>query len=125
MTQAVAEKVSVESATLTKATTRAAKLLGINNQTLATILGLSDTTVWRMANGGFYLQKGQKEFELAVLFVRLYRSLDAIVSGDDKVAQSWLNNQNEIWDDAPINLIQKIEGLMNVVHYLDSQRARV
>jgi hypothetical protein len=125
MASIIAERVSVENATLTKATVRAAKKLGINNRTLAAILGLSEATVSRMTKGEFHLERGQKAFELGVLFVRLYRSLDAIVSGDEEVAKSWINNQHAVWRDAPINIIQNVTGLVNVIQYLDARRARI
>jgi hypothetical protein len=125
MAQAVADEASPDSAALTKATVRAARKLGVNNRTLAAILGLSEPSVSRMTRGEFHLERGQKSFELGVLFVRLYRSLDAIVSGDEDVAKSWMSNQNRVWGDAPINVIQDIPGLMNVIQYLDTRRARV
>ena len=71
------------------------------------------------------LQPGQKSFELAVLFVRLYRSLDAIVGGDDAVAGLWLKNRNTALSAEPLALIQTVPGLMNVIQYLDARRAVV
>jgi hypothetical protein len=76
-----------------------------------------------MRSGDYTLKRGQKAFELAVLFVRLYRSLDAIVGGDDAVASSWLKNRNTALDAAPLALIQSVSGLMNVLQYLDARRA--
>jgi len=92
---------------------------------LANVIGVSEATVSRMRSGDFTLQPGQKSFELAVLFVRLYRSLDAIVGGDDTVARAWLKNVNTALDGAPLNLIQTIPGLMHVIDYLDARRAVV
>jgi Protein of unknown function (DUF2384) len=57
--------------------------------------------------------------------VRLYRSLDAIVGGDDAVAASWLKNHNTALNGEPLALIQTISGLTNVVAYLDARRAIV
>lgn len=110
---------------LTKATLRAATRLGLTNKFLAAVIGVSEATVSRMSGGGYKLQHGQKSFELAVLFVRLYRSLDAIVGGDDAVAASWLKNRNTVLDAEPLALIQTIPGLMNVIQYLDARRAVV
>ena len=110
---------------LTKATLRAATQLGLTNKLLATVIGVSEATVSRMRSGHYMLQRGQKSFELAVLFVRLYRSLDAIVGGDDAVAGSWLKNRNTALDAEPIALIQTVPGLMNVIQYLDARRAVV
>ena len=114
-----------QAAVLTKATLRAATQLGLTNKLLATVIGVSEATVSRMRSGDYTLQRGQKPFELAVLFVRLYRSLDAIVGGDDAVAGSWLKNRNTMLDAEPLALIQTVPGLMNVIQYLDARRAVV
>jgi Protein of unknown function (DUF2384) len=114
-----------QTAVLTKATLRAATQLGLTNKLLATVIGVSEATVSRMRGGDYTLQRGQKSFELAVLFVRLYRSLDAIVGGDDAVAGSWLKNRNTVLDAEPLALIQTVPGLMNVIQYLDARRAVV
>jgi hypothetical protein len=114
-----------ESATLTTAVLRAADLLGVTGTVLAKVLGVSDSTVSRMNSGTYALQRREKAFELAVLFVRLYRSLDAIVGGDDAVAASWLKNHNTALDGEPIDLIQTVPGLMNAIAYLDARRAIV
>ena len=112
-------------AIVTKATLRAASQLGLTNKLLAAVIGVSEATVSRMRSGEYKLQRGQKSFELAVLFVRLYRSLDAIVGGDDAVAGSWLRNRNTMLGAQPIALIQTVPGLMNVIQYLDARRAVV
>ncbi|MGB6443851.1 MAG: antitoxin Xre/MbcA/ParS toxin-binding domain-containing protein [Xanthobacteraceae bacterium] len=120
-----ADKVTVESVSLTKATLRAADKLGLKNRILASIIGVSEPTVSRMSKGAYFLQPDEKSFELSALFVRLYRSLDAIVGGDEKVAQSWFTNQNSALGDTPINLVRKVSGLIHVIQYLDSRRARI
>jgi hypothetical protein len=78
-----------------------------------------------MRKGTYKLARTQKAFELAVLFVRLYRSLDGIVAGDDSVASDWLKNENTALGARPLELIQSISGLSNVIAYLDSRRAVV
>ncbi len=118
-------RASVESVALTNATLRAAEKLGLKNRTLATIIGVSEPTVSRMSKGAYFLQSGDKPFELSALFVRLYRSLDAITGGDEKVARSWFASQNSALGDTPINLVQKVSGLIHVIQYLDSRRARI
>ena len=126
MAQIKPRPASAESAAvLTKATLRAATQLGLTSKLLATVIGVSEATVSRMRSGDYTLQRGQKSFELAILFVRLYRSLDAIVGGDDAVAGSWLKNRNTVLDAEPRALIQTVPGLMNVIQYLDARRAVV
>ena len=111
--------------TLTKATLRVADKLGINNRTLAAIIGVSEPSVSRMRRGDFKLEQGQKSFELGVLLVRLYRSLDAIVGGDERIAQAWLRNENIALGSTPLSLVQTIPGLINVIQYLDGRRAPI
>jgi hypothetical protein len=112
-------------AVVTKAALRAATRLGLTNKVLANVVGVSEATISRMRAGEYELQAGQKPFELALLFVRLFRSLDAIVGGDDAVASAWLKNANTALRDEPLRLIQTVPGLMNVIQYLDARRAIV
>ena len=114
-----------EAEVVTKAAVRAADLLGLSNKVLSNVLGVSEATVSRMKRDGYVLRKEQKSFELAVLFLRLYRSLDAIVGGDDAIAESWLRNENTVLAEKPITLIQDIAGLLHVIAYLDARRAIV
>jgi hypothetical protein len=110
---------------VTKAALRAAERLRITNAALAKIIGLSEPTISRMYKGTYLLPPESKNFELAVLFVRFYRSLDGIIGGDDSVAADWLKNKNTVLDGVPLELIQSISGLTNVTEYLDSRRAIV
>src|SRR5438105_563714 len=110
---------TVENAVLTKATLRAADLLDITARMLASVIGVSEATVSRMRRDEYLLERGTKPFELAVLFVRLFRSLDAIVGGDTAVARAWLKNANTAFDAAPLEKILTITGLVDVIAYLD------
>jgi transcriptional regulator with XRE-family HTH domain len=101
----------------------AADRLGLTGETLAKILGVSPSSVSRLRTGDYALEPGRKDFEFAVLFVRMYRSLDAIVGGDNTVAAAWLRNQNTALNGRPIELIQTNLGLADVIRYLDSRRA--
>ena len=71
------------------------------------------------------LAPGTKPFELAVLFVRLFRSLDTIAGGNPQVARAWLVNSNAALDGRPVDKIQTTTGLLDVIAYLDARRARV
>ena len=110
---------------LTGAVLRAGTLLGLNQSRLAEILGLSAPQVSRMANGVYVLDEGRKEWELAALFVRLFRSLDALVGSNDVAARDWLNSDNRGLGGRPAELIRSTEGLVRAVHYLDAARGRV
>jgi uncharacterized protein (DUF2384 family) len=114
-----------QSTVVTKAALRAAERLQIKNTVLAKILGISEPTISRMRRGIYFLEPEQKAFELAVLLIRLYRSLDGIVAGDDKIAADWLRNKNNVLDGSPLDLVQTVSGLTYVIDYLDSRRAIV
>ncbi|GLI20941.1 uncharacterized protein (DUF2384 family) [Xanthobacter flavus] len=114
-----------QGAVLTKALLRAADRLGVTGATLAAVIGLSPASLTRMKKGEFALESGTKPFELAILFVRLFRSLDAIAGGDERIARAWLANPNTALDAVPIDKIRTIPGLMDVIAYLDARRAVV
>ena len=112
------------SAVLTKAVARAAERLGITKALLAKILGLSPPTVTRLYSGAYKLDERRKEWEFALLFVRVFRSLDSIV-GDEQAARRWLNSDNRALNGKPIDLIRRTDGIVRVVQYLDASRALV
>jgi hypothetical protein len=112
-----------KAALVAKAALRAASQLKISNRVLAQIIGVSEASVSRAAQGAFRLDG--KPFELALLFVRLFRSLDAIVGGDAATAAKWLRSDNLALGAKPLDLIQRVPGLMDVIAYLDARRALV
>jgi len=110
---------------VTKAVVKAASILDISNTSLGRVLGVSDATVSRMRAGDWTLTADTKPYELSVLFLRLFRGLDAIVGGDAASARSWLRSHNTALNDVPFTLIQTVSGLMQAVQYVDARRARI
>lgn len=111
-------------AVLSKAVARAAERLEVSRALLARVLGLSPATVTRLYAGAYRLEQSRKEWEFALLFVRLFRSLDSIV-GDERTARQWLNSDNRALSGRPVELIRSTEGLVRVVQYLDAARGLV
>ena len=110
---------------LTKAVLRAADILEVPQRTLADIIGVSASTISRAANGGVPVDPGSKAGELAKLWVRVFRSLDAIVGSNDVAARAWLNCANAAFaGEKPIDRLRSAEGLIHVLHYLDTTRGR-
>lgn len=114
-----------EAQVVTKATVAAADRLGLSARTLAGIVGVSEASVSRMKRLDHLLEKGTKPFELALLLIRLFRSLDAITGGDEQVARAWLKNHNTALSGIPAEKILSISGLTDVLAYLDARRALV
>lgn len=112
------------SAVLTKALLAAAARLDLRARHLAAIIGTSEASISRM-RGGRALDPQQKEGELALLFLRLYRSLDALVGGDDDKAKAWLHADNDHLGGIPAERIRTVEGLVDVIQYLDAMRGRL
>jgi uncharacterized protein (DUF2384 family) len=115
------KSVPSESAIVAKAALRAADRLDVTTKLLAKIIGVSEATISRVRRGEHPLEN--KPFELAVMFIRLCRLLDAVIGGDDAVAKAWLRNKNSALKEAPIDLIQSVWGLADVIQYLDARRA--
>ena len=108
---------------LAKATARASVLLGLSGAALARVIGLSEPTVSRLLNGNRPLNPNSKEGELATLLVRVFRSLDALVGNDDQKRVAWMKSPNQALAGVPIELIEKAEGLVATLSYLDGMRA--
>ncbi|MCB9990462.1 MAG: DUF2384 domain-containing protein [Rhodospirillales bacterium] len=115
-----------QEAVITKAALRAAEHIHMTDAELSKVIGVSPSTISRIrGDENRSLSKSAKEYELAVLFVRLYRSLDAITGGDDKSSSAWIRAHNTAINAVPIERIKTIEGLVDVVAYLDSRRAPI
>ena len=109
---------------LAKATLAAAARLGLRNKDVAKVIGTSEASVSRL-RGARGLDPDGKEGELALLFLRLYRSLDALVGGDDVKARAWLHANNDHLGGVPADRIRTVEGLVDVIQYLDAMRGRL
>ncbi|MFN7101985.1 MAG: antitoxin Xre/MbcA/ParS toxin-binding domain-containing protein [Pseudorhizobium sp.] len=116
---------TAEGQVVTKAAVAAADHLGLSARSLAAVIGVSEASVSRMKRLDHRLEKGTKPFELALLLIRLFRSLDAICGGDEAVARSWLRNSNTALGGPPAQLIATVSGLTDVLAYLDARRALV
>jgi hypothetical protein len=109
---------------LTRAVLSAAARLGLRNRRLAEVIGTSEASVSRLS-AGRTIDPASKQGELALLFVRLYRSLDALVGGDDAQARVWLHAPNAHLGAVPADRIRRVEGLVDVIQYLDAMRGRL
>ncbi|MBO0739139.1 MAG: DUF2384 domain-containing protein [Alphaproteobacteria bacterium] len=113
------------SAVVSKAVSRAANLLGLTNAVLARTIGVSEATASRLRAGHYVLEPGSKPYELALLLVRLFRSLDAVTGGDEASLRSWMATTNHALRGVPRELVQTATGLVAAVDYVDAARARV
>lgn len=124
MNAQLADLAPAPEAVLTKAILAAAERLGLKNREMARILGISEASVSRLG-GSRLLDPTTKEGELALLFLRVFRSLDANVGGNGLKAKAWLNAHNNHLAGVPRERLYTVSGLVDVVQYLDAMRGRL
>lgn len=108
-----------------KALARVAAFLDLSGTDLGEIVGLSRSSTSRFLSGHQVLRKESKSYQLALLLVRVFRSLDAISGGDERYNREWLRAENLALGGIPLNMMKRPEGLADVLAYLDSRRAIV
>ena len=119
-----AKPVISDQALVSQSMMAAADFLGLERQQIANAVGLSVPTVARLKNGKPI--PGQKPFELALLLIRIYRALYAIVGGSREQMQHWMKTPNHHFNnEVPVSLIQTPDGLSRVLWYLDAMRGRL
>ncbi len=109
-------------AILSKAIVAVATNLGLSQKELSEIIGSSTSEVSRLFGKKTFLSPNTKEGECALLLIRIYRSLDALLGEDERQCQEWFNNDNAHLGKKPIEMSKKIEGLVELVTYLDAMR---
>ncbi|MFN6134397.1 MAG: antitoxin Xre/MbcA/ParS toxin-binding domain-containing protein [Synechococcaceae cyanobacterium] len=100
---------------------RAADELELSRTALARVLGKDRSTLNR-AKG---MDPASKTGELALLFIRLYRSLSVLVGHDRQQLRHWFHTANRHTGGVPAEQVQRTEGLVEIVHYLDAMRAPI
>jgi len=110
------------SAVLSKALERAAERLGFTAREVAGVLGVSPSSVSRLFHGTRTIDPETKEGELALLFLRVFRSLDGLLGGDGEQSRRWLRAHNHHLAGVPADLLQTAQGLVRVADYLDALR---
>lgn len=114
---------------LTKAILNLAAAYGLTGKELGEIIGLSASSVTRLhkapENKLKLISENSKEGELSLLLIRLYRSLNAMVGNDSVKAKAWLEAENDYFSNKPIEHIKRVDGLVEVVNYLDAMRGKL
>ena len=106
---------------LLQAVLRAADQLELSRTALAQVLGKDRSTLNRSKG----LDPTSKTGELALLLIRLYRSLSVLVGNDRLQLRHWFHTANRHTGGVPAEQVQRTEGLVQIVHYLDAMRAPI
>ncbi|MFK7816933.1 MAG: antitoxin Xre/MbcA/ParS toxin-binding domain-containing protein [Gammaproteobacteria bacterium] len=121
---AQAQRLPSEGEVLAKALLSSKEHLGLTNTELGEIIGKDRTYFTRLRNHNV-LEPNSKEGELALHVIRIYRSLYALEGGDTEAMEEWLNTSNKHLCAIPKALLKNIQGLVQVVEYLDAMRGKV
>jgi hypothetical protein len=124
MAKTLHKSVPKESAVLSKAVGNAANYWGMSNKQLSEVIGVSEASISRLKTGDFFLDQDSKPGELAIVFLRVFRGLDAFMGGDVKNERKWLEADNSALGGVPLELMSKVEGLTSVVRYVDYMRGQ-
>ena len=108
---------------LTKALLRASTRLGMTRRDLSRVIGVSEASASRIGRSRL-VDPGTKEGELALLFLRLFRSLDALLGGNEEQCRAWFSASNQDLGGAPAALVRTAAGLVHVTDHLDALRGK-
>ena len=109
---------------LAKALLNAADQIGLKQTELAAVIGLHRTGITRLRKS-MMLEPASKTGELALLLIRAVRALYALSGGDPVWMQHFMRSHNQMTGGVPVEQIQSIQGLMQVVQYLDAIRGKL
>lgn len=110
-----------KTAVVAKALIHLKETLLLSSETIGQIIGADASTISRI--GKNLDMKENKVFEGAVLLIRVYRSLFALLGGDKAAMIHWLTTPNLDFNQRPpIDCMKSLVGLVEVVQYLDAMR---
>lgn len=112
-------------AVVVRALLRAADLLGLSRKDTARIIGVSAATMSRLAAGERPLLPDSKPGECALLLIRIFRSLDALLGGKEQDVRAWFHAANTHLGGVPAARVQTVAGLVHVAEYLDAMRGKL
>lgn len=110
-------------AVLAKALLRAADQLGLKQGELARTLGVHRSALSRLKHSPT-LDPASKTGELALLLVRIARSLSALTGGDEAWIRHFMRAPNQLSGGVPVEQIGTIQGLVTVLQVVDALRGR-
>jgi hypothetical protein len=105
---------------LTQALLAAGDYLGLTRDALGAAIGKERTVFTRSK-----VAPDTKAGELALLLIRCYRSLYALVGGDREQMRHWMHTPNSHTGGIPAEQVRNVQGLVRVMEYLDAIRGKI
>ncbi len=119
------DTISKKNEVLTKAFLRMAVHYEFTRQDICNIIGFSEASASRLFSGTKFIEVNSKEGEMALLLLRVYRNLNAILDGSNPQAVEWLRSQHHYFNETPLQHMQTLAGLVETVNYLDAMRGKI
>ena len=105
---------------LAKAALNAGRNLGLTQTAIGRIVGKNRSTLLRSG-----VDPDSRNGELALLLVRCYRSLYALMDGNEAQMRHWMKTPNRHTGGIPAEQVLSVAGLVHVCDYLDAIRGKV
>jgi hypothetical protein len=97
---------------------QAAELLGLYRAELARMLPLQCGDIGRLSAARELLVQGSRSWQQAVLFIRFYRALFAVMEGDGAAMCHWLRAPDLELEGVPLLLLVDDNRLAGVLEYV-------
>lgn len=104
---------------LGRSTYAAGEMLGLSRAEVGTIIGRNRSSIDR-----YGIDPQSKAGELALILIRVYRSLYALMGGDAVNMQHFMETNNRGTQGIPREQVHTVQGLMTVCEYLDAIRGK-
>ena len=109
-----------EAQVLATAFLNAGKELGLSQSVLEVVIDRDRSSIRR---GG--INPNTKSGELALMLIRVYRSLFVLMGGESVQIKHWMKTPNIHTGGVPADQVRGIETLVKIVRYLDAMRGKV
>lgn len=123
MTSNKNQTVKNSAAVLTKATLRVAERLGVDDASLACIIGINVEAILGYRRGDMTIAPSAPEGGQSVLLIAVFCALDVLVGADEGHRIAWMTGENTALGGVPLQVIQRSGGLVTVLTYLEDHVA--
>ena len=94
---------------------------GLTGVELSAIVGVDSSVISRLDKTSVFHPE-KKQGQLALMLIRIYRSLGAFLGDRMSLQKDWLRAEHIVFNQSPIEAMKTPEGLAHVVMYLDAMR---
>lgn len=111
---------SDEASVLGEAVLNAGAKLSISQEEVGKIIGRDRTTIVRKG-----VHPTSKQGQLAMILVRIYRGLYALLDGNEEHMHHWMHTRIGTLQAVPAEMLHDVAGFVRVLEYIDAMRGKV